>query len=202
MQDMRTPRAKDYLLRSYQAYLDHWYKSWTSDLPRLQHMIDTTHGTRYSIQELRDLIAEHYPIAEKFAWLEFIKDSVADATGRILKMRWEVVDALDGIEFLTSDLGIVKYFESFEQPCTWRMGFSLGASHWLIPLSPKRGLALIPSTDHRPLALTKRVVRAANKRLVLDAWRFVFTKDRFDFVEKWWAQPGSKTDHFIMPPDL
>lgn len=202
MQDMRTPRACDYLLRSYQARLDHWYQSWISDLPRLQREIYESQTTTYTIEELREFVAEHHPEADKLAWLEFIQNSVADAAGRIMQMRWEVVDAPAGLEFVTSDLGVVKFFEGFDRPCTWRMGFSLGVSHWFVPLSSHRGVALIPSTDPRPLKATRSFVKAVNRRLVLDAWRFVFSTKYHKFVPKWWAEPDSFTDHFIMPPDI
>jgi hypothetical protein len=202
MQDMRTPRARDYLLRSYQAHLDHFYQSWTGDLSRVQGDILQSEKVLYTLPELRELVAEHHPEVEKPDWLDYIQGSVAVATGRIIHMRWQMVDAPEGLPFFTNDLGIVKFAGNVERPCPWRMGFSSSVSHWFVPLSPTRALALIPTTDERDFKITKRFVRAVNKRLVLDASRFVFSTDQHDFIQKWWTNSvdDPNPDISVIPP--
>ena len=199
MQDIRTPRARDYLLRSYQAHLDAWYAEWTKDIPRLQENIQQTQGTRISIAELSKLVGQHYPEAQKPDWLNFLEESLSDSTGRIIQMRWQMVDAPSTLPFLTSDLGIVKFIGGFNHPCPWRIGFSRNVTHWFVPLSNTRGLAISPPDDLCLIKVTSRLVKEVNKRLVHDAYRFVYSTDPHDFILKWWANPEPQVDDELIP---
>jgi hypothetical protein len=149
---------------------------------------------------LRELVAQHDPVAEKPVWLEFFMNTVNEGEKRLSSGMWQVIDAPLGLEFVTSDVGIVKFVGGFNQPCTWRLGFSFGVSHWVIPIGAARALAIRPSYDQREFRPTRSIIKAINKRMVLDANRFVFSKQFHAFVEKWWLEPGSRTADLLLPP--
>jgi hypothetical protein len=192
MQDMRTLLARDVLLASAREAVQESYAQWTADLSRLRTEIGESTGTWYSPEELVEHVEGHAVEVTNGAWLDFIHDSVNPGAERVFHMRWQVVDAPRGCDFITNDLGIAKFFTGFDTPCSWRIGFSVGATHWFVPLSTKKGLAISPREDERAIASNPTWCRSVNKRLVLDAHRFVFSQQRQAFVEALWRKYEGK----------
>lgn len=205
IQDMRTPRARDVIMDGFQQALERTYQNWTRNPEELRRSIYRDSGTLYTLEELRHQIATHGVVASKGFWLEYMIDSIHMAGERIFGMRWHVVDAPLGSAFLTSDMGIAKFSLGFEQPCNWRMGFHLGATHWVIPLSPARALALVPMDDPRAFpAPSVEWVHLVNERLVRDAWRFVYCHTPIPYVSEIWDQDPQPTPdvwpEWMLPP--
>jgi len=205
IQDMRTPRARDFIMDGFQQALERAYQNWTRDPEELRRSIYRDSGTLYTIDELLHHIATHEVVAAKGFWLEYMADTIHMGGKRIFGMRWHVVDAPPGSTFVTGDLGIAKFFLGVEQPCTWRMGFHLGATHWVMPLSPARALVLVPTDDPRSLPIpSAEWVQLVNERLIRDAWRFVYCQTPTPIVpELWKDDPEPISDvwpEWMLPP--
>jgi len=173
-QDMRTPLARDHVVGAFQRGLDAEYANLTEDLPSLRQSIRRATGTRYTLARLRELADDHSLECNKGVWLEFILRNVT-RVGEILRGKnWYLVRAPSPYEFLTSDLGIVKFAKSFRRPVGYSFGFSAGRQRWLMPLDPKTSLAIGPTSDS--VAVTPAWLQAVNDQIVADAARFVYSR--------------------------
>lgn len=205
IQDMRTPRARDFIMDGIQQALERSYQNWTRNPEELRRSIYRDTGTLYTAEELHHHIVTHDVVASKGFWFEYMMDTIHIAGERIFKMRWHVVDAPSGCSFVTGDIGIAKFCLGVDQPCNWRMGFHLGATHWVMPLNPFRALVLVPAEDPRTLpAPTVEWVQIVNERLVRDAWRFVYCQTPAPLIpELWRAYPEPTPDvwpGWMLPP--
>jgi hypothetical protein len=172
----------------FQRHADRVYQNWTQDLRSLQQSIDRDSGYLYTLEELEEHVATTEIVANKGQWLDYISSTIDPAARHIFAMRWHVVTAPRGTPFVTTDMAIAKFFTDFGKPCTWRMGFALGATHWVMPLSPAHAILLVPMEDSREVPRASPAwVRKVNRRLVLDAWQYTFTRDSSPFVAVIWG---------------
>jgi hypothetical protein len=186
VQDMRTPAARETLLTLFQKHASQWYREYTSDLRQLKLSIWRSEGVWYADEELESLVRAHDVGVSKGVWLDFIIRNVSVAAKRIHEMQWYHAKAPTGLVYVTNDLGITKCETDFPRPISFRIGFYLGATHWVAPLGKSFALALAPREDPRPLKVTSEWVRTINRQAVRDARQFVYASQPSPFVEKIW----------------
>jgi hypothetical protein len=190
-QDLRTPRARATVLQLFQAGIDDWYTGLASDLSRLRSEILETTGTEYSDEELQLYLETYTPQVTKPSWLDFMGGNLNRAGERIYYMGWRVVVAPPKFEFLTNDVGIVKFFGTFSQPVSYVLGWAAGRDHWLVPLSAQIALALAPADRGPPRQGKPEWIQRVNRQIVKDAWRFVYSHAYSSGVQPW-LQPGER----------
>jgi hypothetical protein len=187
--DLRSPKARDFLLGQSQKFLDQLKKEMWKDRERVKREIFDEAGLLLS-DELYDKIAEsvRYEI-QKPHWLETMQRQVNTGAERLFGLEWIKLAAPDGLEFLTSDVGVVKFWEGFARPAPHTIGWWNQADHWVMPLSPKYAIAFgrahpryRNTADARP-GLVKRL----NRLLVDQARRWVYTRRQEPFVPRWIA---------------
>ncbi len=92
-------------------------------------------------------------------------------------MRWLRGFAPGGVEFLTSDVGIVKCKGRPDAFTSWDMGFTEGRDIWIFPLKPEVALMIAPAGGPDLSGpLKPEWIRAVNKHLWVDAYRWVFSR--------------------------
>src|SRR5438309_11007710 len=62
----------------------------------------------------------------------------------IHRMRWLRVYSAEGVDFVTSDVGIVKCDGRADAFTSWDMGFTSGRSVWVFPLKPEVSQVITP----------------------------------------------------------
>ncbi len=178
IQDLRTPRVRDLMVKwlgdaGREAILDH--KRTRRELFR--------QGIRTSLGEIRRMARKHVEsiVGEqaKPGWLDYLKESRPIARVNVKGRRWSIVDAPEGEEFLTSDLGIVKSILGPHQPVPWYPGTAQFREHWLVPISPRRAIALSPHQAPDPIG-TPEIVRITNRQIIADARRYVYSRAPVD----------------------
>lgn len=175
-QDMRTPKARDMLVALFQSELDAWYAGLARDLPRLRKSILDATGVDYSERELRDAHGSYSVEVTKGVWLDFIRDNLNRAAERLHHGVWHVVRAPANHEFLTNDIGILKFSGSFQRPVKYALGFFASRDRWLVPLDPKAALAIGPGDDTTKIRADAAWMDATNDQIVTDAARFVYSR--------------------------
>jgi hypothetical protein len=175
-QDMRTPAARDTLVPIFQRELNAWYAGLARDLPRLRKSILDATGVDYSESELGDAHRSYSVEVTKGVWLDFIRDNLNRAAARLHDSVWHVVRAPANYEFLTNDIGIVKFSASFKRPVNYVLGFFAARDRWLVPLDPKAALAIGPGGDVTRIRAEPSWMDATNTQVVADAARFVYSK--------------------------
>lgn len=142
--------------------------------------------TRSAIDRVRRRHRGTFEGMAKGGWLNFIQATVGLARINVKSRRWRLLDAPKGLEFVTNDLGVVKSLVGWHEPANWEPGTLLGRSFWLVPLSPRRALAIEPTEASDTPRATPEVVRAINRQMLLDARRYVFSRSallRTSFVD-------------------
>lgn len=190
VQDMRTPKVRDFLIPLFQRGISEEWSRMTADRKQLRDDIRRATGTDYTDEELAFHIQTHSVEVNKGVWLDFLLRNVNVAGKRIYRMSWRMVKAPDNYTFLTNDVGIVKFAGSFEHPVPFVLGFAAARSHWLVPLSRSWALALEPSgkpANEELVEARPAWIKAINRQLVTDADRFVYSARFHPFVLKWWG---------------
>lgn len=175
-QDMRTPRARDILVPLFQRELDAWYAGLTRDLPHLRKSILDDTGVNCSESDLRDAHGSYSVEVTKGVWLDFIRDNLNRAAERLHHSVWHVVRAPANYEFLTNDIGIVKFSGSFKRPVNYALGFFAARDRWLVPLDQKTALAIGPGNDTTQIRADPAWMDATNDQIITDAARFVYSR--------------------------
>jgi uncharacterized protein DUF4238 len=176
-QDLRTPRSKDRVLSLFRAGFDQQWADWRSRPQELAAAIARDSGTLYAPEEILEMLGEFQYEMTPNAWLDFFGSMVNKVAQRLHGMRWLRGYAPEGVEFVTSDVGIVKCHGRADAFTTWDMGFTGGRDIWIFPLKPEVALVIAPaggpslSGPCRP-----EWVRAVNKHMWDDAYRWVFSR--------------------------
>ena len=177
-QDMRTPRAKERILSIYRAGFDKQWHDWRSEPSELAEAIARDSGTRYTPQEIAELLDEYQVRVNSNAWLDFFQSMVNKAAKRLFDMAWLRGYAPDGTAFITSDVGIVKCAGRPDHFMEWDLGFTEGRDIWVFPVRPDVAVIVAPqewpglSGPCRP-----EWVRTVNEHMHSDAYRWVFSRD-------------------------
>lgn len=177
-QELRTPRAKDRVLSLYRAGFDRQWEDWRSRPHELAAAIARDSGTIYAPEEIVEMLGEYQYEVTSDAWLDFLGSMVNKVGQRLHSMRWLRAYAPQGVEFVTSDVGIVKCQGRPNAFTSWDMGFTGGRDIWIFSLKPEVALVIAPaggpslSGPSRP-----EWVRAVNEHMWDDAYRWVFSRN-------------------------
>lgn len=173
--DLRTPAVRDLLMPAFRTVGERAMR----DLKHTQKEL-RKQGFHVTLGEVRrQARANVSRMAEEMAkpaWLGYLKNTRALARNNVTARRWVMLDAPEGSAFITSDLGIAKAILSFLEPAPWEPGTACWRSHWLVPLSPTRALAIVPTAAPEPVA-SAELVAATNLRMLRDARRFAYARD-------------------------
>lgn len=183
-QDIRSPTARDHVITTLQGMSDHWWEE--QSRVEFKSGLEAA-GIPFTDEDL-DAAMEDLgrPTVDKSDWLDLISD-LDRATAAVLSLGWILVRAPGGYEFLTNDVGLVKFAGGLQSPAPPTPGFNSGGTHWVVPLSPKRALAIAPGAS-RVVTSTSKMVKDTNRAIVETADRFVYSRLRSEFVEKWWSE--------------
>lgn len=188
VQDMRTPTAKHVLLSWYQDGVNRWLADYKANLRHMQLDIWAGQGVWYRQSELKELVSQYEVEVAPGAWTDFISTEVNRAGARLYGMVWHTVDIPAGARLPANDVGVVKCVGSFDRIVPYRIGFAVGATHWVVPLSPKKALTLAPTGDTRMPPPSVEWGRAIAQQTVADAMRFVYTDRRVSYVAEVWGR--------------
>jgi hypothetical protein len=183
-QDMRTPTVRDLLLGMFQRGLEgEWRDVVAKSLAALQ--MDTS-------PEAIDAVSEMYsPRVTNAVWLDYLRSNIASAARRLAERPWTVLTAPAAYEWLTTDIGILKFSGGFEHPAPPGLGWTPGRDHWLFPVNPHVALAIAPVSAPARAEARPAWLKMVNHRLALDANHFVAARSRADFVLRWWRRQAS-----------
>ncbi len=173
-QDMRTPIVRDLLVPE----LSRGAAQAGGDARGAQRAL-SRRGKFFSLARIESVSAKLQPYLRaqgKAGWLKYIEDQLPVATRNVQARTMTVLDAPTGLEFITSDVGIVKAIASLAAPAPWEGGTIGGRFNWLVPLSPHRALAVTDKAFPAPPALTESDLAAVNRQLILDAREFVYAR--------------------------
>lgn len=181
--DLRTPKAKDFLLGITQEGLDQYW----SDKETVKRDFLKATGVKISNEELEGALAEYKPEVAKPFWLSFMVEHLDRGGERLWNCEWMILRAPDELEFLTSDIGIVKYRGDFSNPVKPKIGWWNRASGWVVPLAPHRALALQPARSPGLVSATAwpHFLKRLNRKMAVQAYRFVYSRQRHDHVLRW-----------------
>ncbi len=135
-QDLRTPRARERVLALYRAGLRRQWADWRSRPQELADAIANDSGTRYTTEQVLEMLEEHDFDVSTNAWLDFFGGMVNKIARRLFNMRWLRAYAPDEVPFITSDVGIVKCRGGADSFVEWDMGFIDGRDIWVFPVKP------------------------------------------------------------------
>jgi hypothetical protein len=173
-QDMRTPIVRDLLVPE----LSRGAAEAGGDARAAQRAL-RRRGREFSLGHIERESRKLQPYLRaqgKAGWLKYIEDQLPAARLNVKARKMTVLDAPDGLEFITSDVGIVKAIGNFAVPAPWEGGTIGGRFHWLVPLSPARALAVTDQALPPPSPLTASVLAGLNHKLILDAREFVYAR--------------------------
>lgn len=196
--DVRTPRAREFLLRHAQRGLQAHLDERLADVEAGIKSIKEADGIDLTVEEYEELRRKN-PVDVEVTpafWLNFVSRNLSTGARRIFEYQWVLAEAPSGLEFVMSDIGIVKYADGFYTPRANMLGWSNQTNHWFLPLTPKLGLAIGPGRYPRVTGsgtATRDFVKAFNRSLVFGASRWVFCRQPFDFVGRWVGQRSQRT---------
>jgi hypothetical protein len=173
-QDMRTPIVRDLLVPE----LSRGAAEAGGDARAAQRALGRR-GRVFSLAHIERVSQELQPYLRaqgKAGWLKYIEDQLPSATRNVTARTMTVLDAPEGHEFITSDVGIVKAVGGFASPAVWEGGTIGGRFSWLMPLCPARGLAVTDAALPPPPPLTESGLAGVNRQLLLDAREFVYAR--------------------------
>lgn len=173
--DLRTPAIRDLLVPVFARVAD----DETSDIKQTQKQLRKrgVHVTQGEIRRVnRRKRGDITSGLAKPAWLQYLQDTRRIARINVKARRWSIVQAVPGIEFVTSDLGIAKSLLGPLEPAAWEPGTSLGRAHWIIPLSPERAIAVTPAMCPDNPASSRELVERTNRQFIRDARRYVYSR--------------------------
>lgn len=188
VQDVRTPTARDHITRILQAGMDEWWAAMT--VSSLKSDLEAS-GDSFSDEDIAQAIEEYDKSVGGKAWLGFIQETRLAAEA-VAARGWILVRA-ESRHFLTNDVGLVKFAGDVKKPAAPTPGFNDGGTHWVVPLSPTRALA-IGSRDSGVVTSSSAKVTATNRAVVGTAERFVYSRFRSSFVERWWEAAADGED--------
>lgn len=187
VQDMRTPLVRDRLM----AFLT---ENAAVNQPRV------------IAQTIAEYEAEHGPIsadmrsvAEKMdltpnknAWLNMMMQRAVRVTLEIIgKVKFFRAHAPRSLEWITNDIGLVKFSGSFTHPIPYISG--VHTLVWLMPINQRDALAMAPKSATLTPILRPNDVRNINRRIASDAVRHVYAHSEADWVRKWLKRPANLT---------
>ena len=178
--DLRVPKTRDFLMTLGQSELDEWRDGIVSDPGSFRRSVIRDGGPELDSDEIREF-ADGWSIQlRRGFWLAFMKHYIQAATPRLLSYGWALIHADPSCRFVTSDLGIVKCFGSFANIVSHELGWAKNDGGWLVPLTPRRLLAIAPGLYPTPRLAHNPFVARVNRALVAQCSRFAFAASEDD----------------------
>lgn len=178
VQDMRTPCVRDLLVPALSFAGADGASNFRSARRALRE--NGVYVTLGEIKRKRPPILEQLPAEAKSEWFRFMQRYSTPARLELKSRLWTMLDAPTSMQFVTSDIGIVKAVVGFETPVGWEMGFHARRLSWLVPLSPRRALAMTPNDFPAPEPPSASTVAAVNYQFILDAPEFIYSWSAID----------------------
>lgn len=177
--DLRTPAIRDLLTPVFGAAVtneiaDH--KRTQKQLRKRGIYVTRSDVRRVHRRTGNELAAE----LAKPAWLNYLQQTRAIARLNIKARRWSILDAPPEVEFVTSDLGIGKSLIGPLNPAHWEPGTALGRAHWIVPISPRRAIAITPKPFPDDPMSSPELIKKTNEQLARDARRYVYSHTKID----------------------
>jgi Protein of unknown function (DUF4238) len=133
--------------------------------------------------------------ATKTVWLQAAPVAI-EIAAMLTRMPWTVLEAPDGVEFLTSDTPIVKVVTDPTVPPMLAGGWLSPSAESTFALDPHHVLAIKPDGKEGRFGVRKSWCKDVNARLISQARRFVVSSSRDDYVEpiaKEWMRIRAKS---------
>ncbi len=191
--DLRSPKAHDFLMGVTQESLERDWAALHADPEKLRSMIREQSGVEITDEVIEYARSKYRPQVAKPFWFHFMIRQINPGARRLFAYRWLVVQAPPGLEYLTSDIGIVKHIGDFTNPATHMIGWWNGAPGWVMPLSPTKALALSPDGEREQGAAdaTPAFLEQFNRTMVAQAHRFVYSRGHHQFIIEWLREQES-----------
>jgi uncharacterized protein DUF4238 len=140
--------------------------------------------TEERFQEVWEFMARgEAPPPSKAYWLNILAAS-DDTAHTIETLRWLIVTAPDGVEFITSDRPIIKVLTSRDVPAIYGGGWLSPSAESTFVLDPSHCLVLTPDGPEGRIKGTPTWCRGVSVRTIALANRFVYSRSRPIYAEK------------------
>ncbi|MBK8059509.1 MAG: DUF4238 domain-containing protein [Gemmatimonadetes bacterium] len=176
LQDLRTPSTRDLVLPALSRGLK---EEW----PTVARETLIALGDEPTEADVSELAAAYRADVTNAAWLGFIAEHFNAWARRVNSMHWTLVAAPPNYEWITNDVGIVKFRSSWDNAVPFAPGWATG-DRWLFPLSPRYAMALGVQAAGMRGEARPRWLKAVNRRQVEDAVQTVYARRRFTFIER------------------
>lgn len=185
--DLRSPKARDFLMSATQQALERDWAALHADPEKLRRVIWEQSGRQLTDEAIEYARSTYRPLVAKPFWFHFMMRQIGPGARRLFAYRWLVVQAPPALEYLTSDIGIVKHIGDFTNPVEHTIGWWNQAPGWVMPLSPTKALALSPDgeCEQGTAEATPAFLEQLNRTMVAQAHRFVYSRGRHPFVIEW-----------------
>lgn len=185
-QDMRIPRTRD-LIAKFMGNIGRKLLRMQAQHPDSMKRILENMGEKVSDERIRDLaddIKRNEFVVEptKVMWLESMSIAV-DIAEVIYRMPWIVAEAHPDIEFITSDAPIAKILTDRSIPRIFGVGWLSPSVESTFTLSPSHCLIIRPDRKEGRYEAPKSWCKNVNRRLILQARRFVISRNRDSYIE-------------------
>lgn len=172
--DLRTPATRDFIMSGAQKQFEADYALRMSDTASIRAAIVADSGVDIPEDEIAALAAAYRPTVAKGFWLDFLHRHTQAALPRLLSMGWTLFHADDATEFITSDIGIVKFRGGWDRPVPFAPGWWINAEAWFIPLTPKLALAMAPGLKGIEKRAERSYVDVVNGAMAAQSSEFTF----------------------------
>jgi hypothetical protein len=191
--DLRTPKAREIVLGIEQRAADSAWAALKRDVPATRARINADGGPDFSDEEITYYLEILAPEAANGAFTAFMARHINDGARRLYAMNWLIVDALIGQDFITSDLGILKFRGGWHDPVPHALGWIAKAEGWVVPLTPHTALVVAPGGDRGRGIATPEFLSLVNRELAAQAHQLVFARRPTPWVTRSWSQAAAGT---------
>lgn len=186
-QEYRIPRMRD-AVADFMGKVGAGILKMSAERPEYIRRTLAEIGHQLTDEQLEKMVAgikENQILVEptKIAWLRgmSVASEIADL---VFRMPWTVVGAPPRFEFLTSDAPIVKVVTDHRVPQMFAGGWLSPSAETTFALDPETCVVIKPDGTEGRIQGKKRWCKDVNRRLVLQAKGFVFSRSRDSYVEK------------------
>lgn len=178
--DLRTPATRDFIMDRAQKQFEVECVARMSDTTAIRTAIRADSGIDIPEDQIAALAGLYRPTVTKGFWLDFLQRHSDAAAPRLLGMGWTLFHTDDGAQFITSDIGIVKFRGGWDRPVPFAPGWWIYAEAWLMPLTPKLALAMAPGLLPNQKLAGRPYVDVVNRTLAAQSSAFTFAHDEHE----------------------
>ncbi len=178
VQDLRTPRTRGIALEKFATDRLALWVQLKADPDGLIEDLARETGARFTVEEIRQHLNKYDAMSENDFWLGLIRSFAEKAAKLVFGLNWNHGIAPIDTPFVTTDIGIAKCVGDATNLVPWAPGFEGGRNRWIVPLTPACALILEPEGIGMSGLLQGSWVAAVNARLMMDAVRWVYSRER------------------------